>query len=373
MVTWHTWNGNANMKENLMKQKKVVVAMSGGIDSSVCAFLLKNAGYLPTGVTMKLWSENETVHDQIEAAPDQNATDAQKIAERLNIPHQTIALGNSFRTDVVDRFILDYTKGLTPNPCVECNRCIKFGKLMEFSLKSGFDYLATGHYARIEQEPDGQWQLKKAADATKDQSYFLWSIKKEYLSKILFPLGTYTKQEIRKIAEAQSFENAHRSDSQDICFVPDGDYASFIQKNSKLSFSQGNFVSLDGSILGTHQGLIHYTVGQRKGLGIALGYPAFVARKNAEDNTVSLCSDAELYTDVLTATNVNLLCDLDFTVPQRIEAKIRYRHAPAPATARFLSDRRIEVRFDQPQRAIAPGQSVVFYDGDVVLGGGIIE
>ena len=239
-----------------MKQERVLVAMSGGVDSAVCAFLIKQSGFETAGITMKLWSDTESVTDEKNPAPDLNCLEAQKVAKQLEIPHYTVALGDTFRHTVVNRFILDYANGLTPNPCVDCNRCIKFGKLMEVAEEMGFPYLATGHYAKIEKNASGDYLLKKAEDSAKDQSYFLWSIKKENLPKILFPLGTYTKPQIRVIAAENGFSNAHRSDSQDICFVPDGDYISFIGKHSNLTFPQGNFIAPDGQLLGRHNGII---------------------------------------------------------------------------------------------------------------------
>ncbi len=344
-----------------MTKKKVLIAMSGGIDSSVCAHLIQEMGYDAMGITMQLWGSDPT-----------NSNDAKRISDRLSMSHDTVVLNDDFQACVVNRFISDYIAGLTPNPCVECNRCLKFGKLFEIAMERGYDFLATGHYAKVEQNERGEWQLKKAADASKDQSYFLWSIKKEILPYLILPLGNYTKAEIRSIAEKEHFENAHRSDSQDICFIPDGDYASFIQEQTGRKFPKGNFVSPDGTILGEHQGLIHYTVGQRKGLGIALGHPAFVATKKPSENTVTLTTDAELYSKELTATKLNFLYN-NFDESLRVMAKIRYRHTPAPATLIRLENDRIKLVFDEPQRAIAPGQSVVFYDGDIVLGGGIIE
>lgn len=345
-----------------MTKKKVLVAMSGGIDSSVCAHLVQKMGYEAAGITMQLWGTDTT-----------NSCDAKKISDRLSMTHDTVVLHEQFQKNVVDAFVSEYIDGLTPNPCVECNRCLKFGTLFEIAMERGFDFLATGHYAKIEQNEKGEWQLKKASDATKDQSYFLWSIKKEILPHLLFPLGSYTKAEIRTIAEENEFENAHRSDSQDICFIPDGDYASFIHSQTEKTFPKGNFISPDGQILGEHQGLIHYTVGQRKGLGIALGHPAFVASKNSTDNTVTLTTDSDLYSKELTASRLNFLCREDFGDSLRVMAKIRYRHTPAPATLTRMDHDRIKLVFDEAQRAIAPGQSVVFYDEDVVLGGGIIE
>lgn len=353
--------------------KKVLVAMSGGVDSAVCAYFIQKQGFLTEGVTMRLWSDSETVADSDSPIDDQNCLDAKTVAKQLGIPHRSVAFGDTFRKTVIDRFIDDYAKGLTANPCVECNKSIKFGKLMEFAQSNHFDYLATGHYAKIEKSSDGRYLLKKAADLSKDQSYFLWSVPKENLARILLPLGNYTKAKIREIAAAEQLICAHRSDSQDVCFIPNGNYASFIERHSALRFAKGDFISPDGRILGTHQGIIRYTVGQRKGLGIALGYPAFVGCKNIADNTVTLCSDQELYRDTLTASELNLLIDDPLDHPVRAEAKIRYRHAPAPATVIRTEEDRISVRFDTPQRAIAPGQSVVLYDGDTVIGGGVIE
>ena len=347
--------------------------MSGGVDSAVAALLLTESGYDVGGITMKLWSGIEAVHDEDETLPDENITEAKKIADMLGIPHYSLALGDCFRRCVIDRFIEDYASGKTPNPCVECNKHLKFGKLYEEAQRLGYTYLATGHYARVEQAEDGRFLLKKAVDESKDQSYFLWSLDKNILGNILFPLGSFTKPEIRAIAAEHSFTNAHRSDSQDICFIPDGDYVSFINKNTDLSFPAGDFVDTEGKILGRHEGIIRYTIGQRKGLGIAVGYPIFVGEKNAERNTVTLCSDPELYKTELFASGVNLLSCDKIEDGSRFHAKIRYRHTPAPATVSMTEDGRLHVVFDDPQRAICSGQSVVLYDGDTVVGGGIIE
>ena len=358
---------------DINKNKKVLVAMSGGVDSAVATLLLRSEGYEVGGITMKVWSECERICDELETTPDDNITDAKKTAELLGIPHYSLALGDSFRRCVIDRFIDDYACGKTPNPCVECNKHLKFGKLFEEAKRLGYNYLATGHYARIEQDENDRYLLKKALDDAKDQSYFLWSIDKALLGNIIFPLGSYTKPEIRVIAAENNFSNAHRSDSQDICFIPDGDYISFIGKNTDLTFPKGDFIDTEGNILGKHEGIIRYTIGQRKGLGIAVGYPIFVGKKDAERNTVTLCSDRELYSTELFATDVNLLSCDKIENGTRLLAKIRYRHTPAPATVSMTSDGRLHVLFDEPQRAICSGQSVVLYDGDTVVGGGIIE
>ena len=356
-----------------MKENKVLIGMSGGVDSAVAALLLKESGYEVGGITLKLWSPCEAVKDESVTAPDENISEAKKIADLLSIPHYSTAMGESFKNSVIKRFIDDYVNGKTPNPCVECNKSIKFGLLFEKARELGYPLLATGHYARIEKNEKGEYLLKKALDASKDQSYFLWSIDKSLLGNILFPLGSYTKPEIREIAAAHGFSNAHRSDSQDICFIPDGDYVSFINANVNKSFPKGNFVDTEGNILGQHEGIINYTIGQRKGLGIAMGYPIFVGEKNAASNTVTLCSDRELYKTELFASEVNLLVDGDIPKNTRLHAKIRYRHTPAPATVNMTEDSRLHVIFDEPQRAICSGQSLVLYDGDTVVGGGIIE
>ena len=355
-------------------KEKILAALSGGVDSAAAALLLLREGHDVTGITMKLYSGTEDVLDSDDiGTPTQDILDAKSICDTLGIEHITLALGESFRKNVIEHFIEEYKNGGTPNPCVECNRTIKFGKLLEVAESRGFDKLATGHYARVEQNADGRYLLKKAVDAGKDQSYFLWSLTQNELSRVLFPLGGFKKPEIRKLAAERGFSNAHKSDSQDICFIPNGEYASFIKSYTGLEFPRGSFVDLGGNILGEHSGIINYTVGQRKGLGIALGKPAFVHSKDVVSNTVTLSDDAELYSKKLTASRINLSAVDTLCEPTRLYAKIRYRHTPAIATVTQTSPTTFSLEFDEPQRAIARGQSVVLYDGDTVVGGGIID
>ena len=354
--------------------EKVLVALSGGVDSAAAALILTEMGYRTAGATMKLCQKDDGETDGgAVIVPTKDITDAKSICDALNIEHYAVSYNQSFCKNVIEHFIDEYKNGGTPNPCVECNRKIKFGVLLDFARERGFDKLATGHYAKIERSDDGRYLLKCAADKNKDQSYFLWSLTQEQLSHVLFPLGDMTKDEIRALAAKHGFVNAHKSDSQDICFIPDGDYARFIKEYTGETFPEGSFVDLDGNILGKHSGIINYTVGQRKGLGIALGKPAFVKEKNVAENTVTLCDDTDLYSKTVTAINANFSAVDKLDVPARLSAKIRYRHAPAMATVTQTSPSTFTVEFDEPQRAAAKGQSVVLYDGDVVIGGGIIN
>ena len=356
-----------------MTNKKVLVAMSGGVDSAAAALILQNQGYVISGVTMHLWDEQSFLNGTASDTIDENSLQAKEIASKLKFEHFSVNMASCFNESVVLPFIDDYKSGKTPNPCVECNKRLKFGKLLELAEEKKFDFLATGHYARIEKGASGEFLLKKALDDKKDQSYFLWSLKKDSLSRIILPLGEFTKPQIRELARENGFSNADRGDSQDICFIPDGNYTAFLEKYGNVNFTCGNFIDLDGNILGTHNGIERYTVGQRKGLGIALGKPMFVCEKNVTENTVTLCDDIQLYKKELSASNINLLVNDTLEHGARLQAKIRYRHKPASATVIRTSSNTLSVIFDEPQRAITRGQSLVLYDGDTVIGGGIIE
>ena len=343
-------------------KEKVLVAMSGGVDSAVAALLIKEAGYDTAGVTMRLCDKETNDID-----------DAKRICDAIGIEHYTVDLRADFERLVVGGFIDEYKNGGTPNPCVECNRTIKFGKLLAFAASLGYDKLATGHYAIVEKGENGRYLLKSARDKRKDQSYFLWSLTQDVLSRVLFPLGQMSKDEIRAIAAKNGFVNAHKSDSQDICFIEDGDYAGFIERTTKEIFPKGNFIDTNGKVLGEHSGIIRYTVGQRKGLGIALGKPAFVREKDPVANTVTLCEEAELYKTDIQAVRCNFSAIDGMARPTHLCAKIRYRQEASSAVVTQTSPSTFHLVFDEPQRAPAKGQSVVLYDGDTVVGGGIID
>ncbi len=355
--------------------KKIVVGMSGGVDSSVAAYLLKEQGYEVIGVTMQIWQEERCASQEAQGGSCglSAVEDACRVAELLNIPHYVMNFREEFRKNVIDYFIDEYRRGRTPNPCIVCNRSVKWESLLKRSLAIGADRIATGHYARVEQLPGGRYALHTSKTAAKDQSYALYSLTQEQLSHTLMPVGTYTKDEIRRIAEQAGLPVAHKPDSQEICFVSDNDYAGFIEKNT-VQPPPGNFVRADGTVLGRHKGITHYTVGQRKGLGIAFGRPMFVTAIRPESNEVVLGEAAEVFSEGLTAGRINWMAvDGLHGMPLRARVKIRYNHSGAACTLQESGEDCVDLRFDEPQRAVTPGQSAVFYsDEGYVLGGGVI-
>lgn len=353
---------------------KVLVGMSGGVDSSVAAKLLIDAGHQVSGVTLKLF-EPEDVTKEIRACGSVNdVKDAKAVAQKLGIEHMILDMKDAFRHDVMEYFIDSYLKGETPNPCLECNKKIKFGKMLEEAQKLGFDYVATGHYAkRVFDEKSGKYQLIRPADRSKDQTYVLYGLTQYQLSKTLFPLGDYDKSDARKIAENAGLINSGKPDSQDICFVPDGDYASFITNNSDAVIKEGDFLNTDGEKIGNHKGVIYYTIGQRKGLGIALGKPAYVTDKNAENNSVTIGDREDLFKDKIEVCGLNWISGEVLTEPIKVTAKTRYSQSEAEAVVTPVDNDNVTVQFAEAQRAPAKGQAAVFYNGDILLGGGIIK
>ncbi|MBQ8527997.1 MAG: tRNA 2-thiouridine(34) synthase MnmA [Lachnospiraceae bacterium] len=346
--------------------KKVVVGLSGGVDSSVAAFLLKEQGYDVLGVTMLMW------------APDgkepQSVTDARKVAEHLDIPYYVLDFTAQFKKEVVDYFTEEYLAGRTPNPCNMCNRRIKWEALLSWAHEQGAEYIATGHYARIDLLENGRYAIRNSVTAQKDQTYALCNLTQEQLKHTLLPVGEYTKDEIRRIAAEQGLPVAHKSDSQDICFIPDGDYGAFLEQQIPDRIpGEGNFVLKDGTVIGRHKGVTHYTIGQRKGLGIAMGHPVFVCEIRPETNEVVIGENEDIFSCDLICSNVNYMGMEEGKEPERCVAKVRYAHKGDRCELRKLPDGRMQVRFDKTVRAITPGQSVVFYDGEYVLGGGVIE
>ncbi len=352
--------------------KKAIIAMSGGVDSSVAAYLLKKDGYECIGATMRLFTNEEIgVKTEKSCCSLDDVEDAKSVAKRLEMPHYVFNFTDEFEKKVIEKFVRAYETGATPNPCIDCNRYLKFEKLFQRMKELGFDCVATGHYARIEEE-NGRFLLKKAKDLSKDQSYVLYQMTQEQLSRTLFPLGNLTKEETRKIAEENGFVNAKKHDSQDICFVPDGDYAAFIEHYRKKSYKSGNFVDKNGNILGTHKGIIRYTIGQRKGLGLSLPAPMYVLRKDIEKNEVVLCENSELFSKELDIEDTNWIA---FDMPPEsfsAKVKIRYNQKEEPAKITVTGENRAHIEFKAPQRAIAKGQAAVIYDGDTVIGGGTI-
>lgn len=352
--------------------KKVLVGMSGGIDSAMSCYLLKENGYEVSGMNCRFFSENDSFIDKSCCSPE-NIKDAQSVADKLSVPFYVFDLSEEFKKYVIKNFVDTYVDAATPNPCIECNKHLKFGALLNKAQEMGFDYIATGHYAKIEyNESTKRYVLKKARDESKDQTYVLYNLTQQQLKHIIFPLGDYYKKDLREMATELDFVNAKKHDSQDICFIPDGDYASFIERYLDYSFPAGNFIDTDGNVLGKHKGIIKYTVGQRRGLEIALGKPMYVLSKSTQDNTVTLCENDALFSKELFAKDVNLISIPNITSPIRVKAKVRYKHKEEWATAEMLENGILHIVFDEPQRAIAKGQAVVLYNEDEVVGGGTI-
>lgn len=352
-----------------MELKKALIAMSGGVDSSVAAYLMKKEGFSCTGAIARL-CDRSLLGD---AYREDNIADARAVAERLEIPFHVIDGAEAFKTWVVQDFIRCYEQGLTPNPCICCNKHIKFSFLLQKAMELGCSHIVTGHYARIRRdEVSGRYLLYKAVDTAKDQSYFLAGLSQEQLAHIRFPLGEYTKDEIRKIADEQGFLNARKKDSQDICFIPDGDFAAFIRRYTGKDFAPGDFLDLSGKVVGKHDGAIRYTLGQRKGLGLAMGEPVYVCGKDMAKNTVTVGPEEALYARTLEAADWNWIPFPALTEPIRVTAKARSRHIPQAATVYPEESGCARVVFDEPQRAITPGQTVVLYQEDMVVGCGTI-
>lgn len=352
---------------------RALIGMSGGVDSSVAALLLQREGYECAGVNLKLFSNEDSTEDfrgEKACCSLESVEAARSVAHRLGMPFYVFNFSGDFRREVMDRFVSAYQNGETPNPCISCNRYVKLGKLFRRAAEIGCQYVATGHYAQVEHR--GRWLLKKGLDDDKDQSYFLYNLTQDQLSHLLLPLGSLNKTQVRKLAAEAGFLNAHRQESQDICFVPDGDYAGFIERYAGTAAKPGDFVGTSGQVYGRHRGIIRYTVGQRKGLGLSFPQPMYVCGIDPDKNQVILGEAGELFSDRLTANDLNLIAADGLPSPIRVTAKIRYRHREQPATVVQTGPDELEVRFDQPQRAVTRGQAVVLYDGDTVIGGGTI-
>lgn len=356
-------------------KKKVAVGMSGGVDSSVAAFLLKEKGYDVIGVTMQIWQdEAEEIKEEQGGCCGLSAVeDARRVAQELNIPYYVMNFKEIFQQKVIDYFIQEYLAGRTPNPCIACNRYVKWEALLKRSLAIGADYIATGHYARVEQLANGRFAIRNSVTAKKDQTYALYNLTQHQLSHTLMPIGEYHKEEVRELAVKHGLPVAHKKDSQDICFVPDRDYAGFIEKEAKDKVKgPGNFVTADGTVLGRHKGITHYTIGQRKGLSLSLGHPVFVSEIRPETNEVVIGEEEAVFSRELSCHQVNFMSVDSLPSKRRVHAKIRYAHQGEWCTIEQTGKDTVRCTFEKPVRAATPGQAAVFYDGEYVLGGGVI-
>lgn len=361
--------------------KRVLMAMSGGVDSSAAALLLRDAGCRVEGVTLKLFDDEDaclvdpgTLEDNPKSCCSlKDAEDAWQVCLGLGIPHIVYNFSRTFNADVIDRFCDGYLRGETPNPCIDCNRYVKFAALQERRRELGFDYVATGHYARrCLNERTGRYELKRGLDANKDQSYVLFHLTQDTLAHMLFPLGELTKPQVRELAAAHGFINAEKAESQDICFVPDGDYASFIRKRRGVAFEPGDIVNRGGEVLGRHTGLVHYTIGQRKGIGVAAREPLYVFAKDMARNQLVVDTDANTVVTAIEVRDVNFIARERIEAPTRLFVKTHYRQTPRPALVEQVGDRAVKITFETPQRACSPGQAAVVYEGDTVICGGTI-
>ncbi len=354
--------------------EKVLVAMSGGVDSSVAAYLMVARGFSCAGVTLRQFRNGDVAWaGESSCCSWRDMEDAARVAYQLGIPHTVLDFTKVFRREVMDKFVRVYEAGGTPNPCLDCNRCMRAGHLLDYARKMGFDAVVTGHYARIVYDKAlGRYLLKRGLDGSKDQSYVHYAMTQEQLAHTLFPLGELRKTDVRELAGRLGFCNARKRDSQDICFVPDGDYAAFLERHTGKTYPHGDFLDPDGNVIGQHRGAVRYTIGQRRGLGLPMGERAYVCAKDMEKNTITVGPESALYSSALVAGDVNWIAFDTLTAPVGVTVQTRYRQQDRPATVIPRSDGAVRVEFDRPQRAVAPGQAAVFYHGDTVLGGGVI-
>lgn len=361
-----------NMKT--LKNKKVVVGMSGGVDSSVAAYLLKKQGYDVIGVTMQIWQDEEkdVIQEKAGCCGLSAVDDARRVANALDIPYYVMNFKKEFSKNVIDYFVNEYFEGRTPNPCIACNRYVKWESLLQRSINIGADYIATGHYAQVIKLENGRYALKKSITISKDQTYALYNLTQEQLKRTLMPIGVYTKEEVREIAKEINLRIANKPDSQEICFIPDNDYGSFLEKYIGTNYKKGNFITLEGKVIGQHKGIIHYTIGQRKGLGLSLGKPGYVVEIRPDTNEVVIGNNEDVFNDKALVNNLNFMSLEGIEGEIELEAKIRYNHQPAKCKVKMVDDKTLECIFEKPQRAITPGQALVLYDKEIVVGGGTI-